>query len=363
MNDAALLDLDALIATARERNASDILLTTDEKPRLRIDGNWTSTGHHPLESAAVEHAIITITQRARPDQPVPERIPNDDDLGFEATCRTRLRVNVFRHRNRPGIALRLIPDTLPDSKELGLPANLMQHARAPRGLILVAGGTGHGKSTTLAKIVEYINQHQARHIVTIEDPIEFVHENSAGVVHQRQIGLDTRDYATGLRAALRQSPDVILIGELRDAEAISVAITAAETGHLVLGTIHTRSSADTIDRVIDSYPAHQQPQIRNQLSDALRVILTQVLLPRIGGGRVLAYELLVMTPAVANSIREGRPSAVNNAIHSGREAGMLTLEASLANLCRRRLITVEQALTAARSRENLQEHLNAHAIA
>lgn len=357
------LDIDALVAHARTNRASDLLLTTDEPPRHRVDGDWAVIEHEPLRTAAVENTIRHLTHRARPDAPPPERIPADDDLAFEATCGTRLRVNVFRHRGRPGIALRLIPDTLPPSNELGLPPSLMQHARAARGLILVAGATGHGKSTTLAKIVEYINHNQPRHIVTIEDPIEFVHDNAVGVVHQRQIGLDTSDYATGLRAALRQSPDVILIGELRDPAAISVAITAAETGHLVLGTIHTRSSADTIDRIIDAYPAYQQHQIRNQLSDALRVILTQVLLPKIGGGRALAYELMVMTPAVANAVREGKPSAVNNAIHSGRDNGMLTLEASLAELHRKRLITMEHALTAARSRENLHEHLTQRARA
>ena len=359
MNDPSPLDLDDLVAGARERKASDILITANEPPRLRVDGDWVTTPHERLSTDAVEALIHQITRRARPDRPPPERIPNDDDLAFEAACSTRLRVNVFRHRGRPGIALRLIPDTLPEFEELGLPPALLQHARAPRGLVLVAGGTGHGKSTTLAKIVQAINNSQKKHVVTIEDPIEFVHENAVGVVHQRQIGLDTSDYATGLRAALRQSPDVILIGELRDAEAIAVAITAAETGHLVLGTIHTRSSADTIDRIIDSYPAHQQAQVRNQLSDALRLVLTQVLLPRIGGGRVLAYELLVMTPAVANSIREGRPSAVNNAIHGGRDAGMVTLEASLAGLVQKRQVTLEHALNAARNRETLQDLLRA----
>lgn len=322
------MDLLNIITVGRERNASDIHFTNKRPPLIRIDGNLQPVGEVPLGSSDLEQVARELTGH-RYDEFM-ER--GELDFTYQAP-NARLRVNVFRQRGIPAAALRLIPDEIPTYEQLDLPAVVEDFAKMLQGLVLFTGPTGSGKSTTMAALINDINSTRAGHIITLEDPIEYVHQHKKSVVNQREVGEDTSSFSNALRAALRQDPDVILVGELRDLETISTAVTAAETGHLVLSTLHTSTAAGAVDRIIDVFPAHQQQQIRVQLADTLRGVVAQRLLPkRSESGRAVACEVLIGTSAVKNLIREGKLHQIPTQMETGSKYGMQTFEQALKRL-------------------------------
>jgi twitching motility protein PilT len=274
------------------------------------------------------------------------------DFSFEIDGVARFRANVFTQRKGIAAAFRMIPNNVTTLDELGAPASFKDIIDAPRGLVLVTGPTGSGKSTTLAAMVNHINQTRSQHILTIEDPIEFIHDNQKSLVSQREVHRDTRSFSAALRSALREDPDVILVGEMRDLETIRLAMTAAETGHLVLGTLHTTSAPKTIDRIIDVFPGDDKPMIRSMLSESLRAVISQTLLKRIGGGRIAAHEIMVSTPAIKNLIREDKVAQMYSAIQTGAEKGMQTLDQALKKLVSRGDIDAEEARRCAANKED-----------
>ncbi len=331
-----------LLRLAKEKNASDLVITTGVPPMLKIDGEFVATEHDkltPQDTRRMLYALMDEKQQRRFEE---ER---ELDFSFSLPKEGRFRVNVFMQRSSVAGVMRIVPELDKTFEELGLPKNIAELAMRPRGLFLVTGPTGSGKSTTLAAMVDYINQHRRSHIVTIEDPIEFFHPHKKSIVNQREVGQDTQDFARALRSVLRQAPDVILVGEMRDLETISMAITAAETGHLVLATLHTNSAPETIDRIVDAFPHAQQAQVKVQLSNNLVGVLTQQLLPRIDGrGRVLAYELMVATPAVRALVREGKTHQLTSVIQTGGQHGMITMDAHLAELYKKRIISYDTGI-------------------
>ena len=308
--------LEGPVAIARERRASDVLLSTGRTPRLRIDGRLEPLDV-PIDDAELAACVLGLGAST--------------DHGLELAG-TRLRINAFDHLGGFGVAARLIRDRVPTLAELALPPELLSVVDQRDGLVLACGPTGSGKSTTLAALVDQLDQRRAAHVITLEDPIEYRFEGRRCLIHQREVGVHVPSFAAGLRAALREAPDVILLGELRDRETIAAALTAAETGHLVLATLHAPNAAGAVDRVIDAFPEAQQRQIRWQLAAVLRTVITQYLLPRRDGGRAVAAEVVPVTTAVANIIRKGELHTLPTAIQSGREAGMIPLERSLARL-------------------------------
>lgn len=356
-HDKAAEQLHNLLAHARQQHASDLMLSVNQPAMLRRDGAW-HPHDKPLTNSNVNELAQVLIHTSNTDA-TPEDV-HDFDGAFKAADGSRVRVNIFRTEGELGIVLRLIPEELPTIRELGLPDALEKLVlNRNRGLILVTGATGQGKSTSIAALVNTLNEHKQLHIITLEDPIEYRHQNKRSIVHQRQIGIDTPTFHTGLRSALRQSPDVLVIGELRDHEAMSAALTAAETGHLVLGTLHTSGTEDTINRIIDSFPAEQHNQIRQQLSHNLTAITSQALIPQIGGGRVLAHELMINTPAISNLIRDQRTNQIPTAIQSGKAHGMNLFEQTLANLLITNRITHSNAYTYTRAKETLDALLEA----
>ncbi len=323
------VDVITLLHEAMDAAASDLLITVGLPPMLKRDGSWQASHHRVLTSRDTHRLVYTLMDA--PKQRVFEE-RRDLDFSFSLPGRGRFRVNAFQQRGSVGGVLRTIRDTILTFEQLGLPTAVADVARLPRGLVLVTGPTGSGKSTTLATMIDLINEESAKHIVTIEDPIEFFHPHKQSIVNQREIGEDTVGFHAALRSVLRQAPDVILVGEMRDYETIGAAVTAAETGHLVLGTLHTNTAAEAVDRIVDVFPEAQQGQVRVQLANNLQAILTQQLLPRSGGGVALAYEFLVVTPAVRNLIREGKAHQILSAIQTGGKRGMLSMDMSLARL-------------------------------
>jgi twitching motility protein PilT len=280
------------------------------------------------------------------------------DFSYSSPGRGRYRVNAYRQRGSLGMALRIIPHEIPSMQQLGLPPVLSDLARLPRGLILVTGPTGSGKSTTLATMIDQINKERKVHILTLEDPIEYLHSHKRSIVNQREIGSDSRSFTSALRGALREDPDVILVGEMRDLDTISIAITAAETGHLVLSTLHTLGSAKTIDRIIDVFPPHQQQQVRVQLSSVIQAVVSQQLLPKADGkGRVAAHEIMISTPAIRNLIREDKVHQIDTAIQTGGKFRMHTMDSSLVNLYNRGLISRDVALTQSINHEEMKKYI------
>jgi twitching motility protein PilT len=326
---------------AHEQHASDIHITVNSPAMFRINGNLKPVDSQPLTSSnTLEMAKELMTS----EQNEAFLISGDLDLAYGIPNLSRYRVNIFKQKGNVSLTIRLIPTKIPAMEELGLPAMAEEFAKKPQGLLLVTGPTGSGKSTTLAAIVDYINRTRGDHIITLEDPIEFVHPHKACIVNQREIGVDTESFTSGLRAALRQDPDVILVGEMRDLETISIAITAAETGHLVLGTLHTADAPQTIDRIIDVFPPEAQQQIRVQLASVLLGVMAQRLLPTIdGNGRVAAIEVLVNTPAIANLIRSEKVHQIRSVLQTGKAQGMQTMDMALRDLLQKRSITVEAA--------------------
>ena len=339
------MTFDQMISAAGARGASDIHLRADHVPLVRIDGeleSWTAVA--PINAAGLE-AIAT--RLLPPSHQEIFRTRMETDVAWQAPGVGRVRASVFRQRGTVAISMRLIPDQIPTLEALGLPPAVIQMAGESRGLILVTGTTGSGKSTTLAALVDLINRTRALHILTIEDPIEFAHKDLKAVITQREVGLDTPSYASGLRMALRQDPDVILIGEMRDTETIETALVAAETGHLVLSTLHTLDAPETINRIVSAFPAHQQAQIRHQLSRVIKAAVSQRLLPRADGrGRVLAAEVLTASALVRDCIADPeKTSGIATAIvQSGPQYGMQSFDQAILELCRQSLVTVEDAL-------------------
>jgi twitching motility protein PilT len=335
------VDIVDLLRLALERKASDLLLTVGLPPMLRIDGEWKATEYETLTPNMTRRLMYSMMDEKK--QRTYEET-KDLDFSFSLSGQGRFRVNCFQQRGSVGGVLRTIAEEVLSFEQLGLPKEVADIARRPRGLVLVTGPTGSGKSTTLSTMIDLINDEYPKHIVTIEDPIEFFHRHKTSVVNQREIGEDTRGFQAALRSVLRQAPDVILVGEMRDHETIGAAVTAAETGHLVMGTLHTNSAPEAIDRIIDVFPEAQQEQVRVQLANNLVAILTQQLLPRATGvGRALAYEFMVSTPAIANLIREGKTHQILSSIQTGGQLGMITMDACLADLHLKRVISYDMA--------------------
>ena len=335
------LRIELLLEDVIRKRASDLHLQLGLPPMLRIDGSLTPiSGFDPLNAEQLEHLIFAILDE---DQQQILLKDKEFDFSFAFGDLGRFRVNAFHERGNLAAALRLIPNEIKTITELGMPQVVSDFANYPRGLVLVTGPTGSGKSTTLAALIDKVNTEKSHHIITIEDPIEFTHKSKKSVVVQREVHYDTYSFSAALRSSLRQDPDVVLIGEMRDLETISAAITIAETGHLVFATLHTNSAAQSIDRMIDVFPPHQQPQIRAQLANILMGICSQRLVPAIGGGRVVAAEILVATPAVRNIIREGKSHQLDAVIQTGGDQGMQSMDKTLAEMVQSGMITTEQA--------------------
>ena len=333
--------IEILLDEVIKRKASDLHLQVGLPPMLRVDGSLIGVaGADPLTEETVETLVFAILDE---DQKQVLLKDKEFDFSFSYGELGRFRVNAFHERGNIAAALRLIPNEILTTDQLGLPAVMDKFSDYPRGLVLVTGPTGSGKSTTLASIIHKINAEKAVHILTIEDPIEFTHKSQKSVIAQREVHYDTYSFSAALRSALREDPDVVLIGEMRDLETIASAITIAETGHLVFATLHTNSASQSIDRMIDVFPPHQQPQIRAQLSNILMAIVSQRLVPAIGGGRIVAAEILIATPAVRNIIREGKSHQLEAVIQTGAEFGMQGMDRTLANLVHAGTITYEEA--------------------
>ncbi len=337
--------IDELLLEAIERGASDMHISANMPPVLRIDGVLVRMEYPALQAEAVEALLfpmLTNEQRRTLEQQW------ELDLSYGVKNLGRFRVNIYKDKGNYAAAFRTINQNVPTFESLGLPSIVRDVTERPRGLILVTGPTGSGKSTTLAAMIDHINQTRCEHILIVEDPIEFVHTSKASVIHQRELGQDTRSFANALKSALREDPDVIMVGELRDLETISLALTAAETGHLVFGTLHTSSASQTVDRIVDVFPEGQQMQIRIQLGSTLEAVFCQTLLPKVTNGqkkgRVMAQEIMVKTSAISNLIREGKTAQMYSAIQTGQALGMQTLESALANLVKRGLVDEEDAL-------------------
>ncbi len=349
------MDMESLLREAVARHASDLHVTVGVPPLIRINGALIKLDLPPLgvdDTAQLFEEIVAEDRRTQFNQ------NGEVDFSHTVFGLSRFRVNVFRQRGSIAIAIRIIPERVPSLQELKLPDVLRELARKPRGLVLVTGPTGSGKSTTMAAMIDQINHERACNILTLEDPIEYLHRHRNCIINQREIGSDTRTFANGLRAALREDPDVILVGEMRDMETMSIAVRAAETGHLVLATLHTSDAAQTVDRIIDVFPPYQHQQVRTQLSLALQGIVSQQLLPRKDGkGRIVAVETLVTTPAVRNLIREGKSHQLLSVIQTGAKFGMQSMDTALRDLCRAELIAEDEALMRSSDPDTLQRLL------
>jgi twitching motility protein PilT len=338
---AAQPRIEILLEEVIKKKASDLHIQVGLPPMLRVDGALLPvSGADVLSEEAVEALVFAILDE---DQKQILLKDKEFDFSFAFGDLGRFRVNAFHERGNMAAALRLIPNELLTIEQLGLPPIVNKFADYPRGLVLVTGPTGSGKSTTLAAIIHKINMERSAHIITIEDPIEFTHKSKKSVIVQREVHYDTYSFSAALRSSLREDPDVVLIGEMRDLETIAAAITIAETGHLVLATLHTNSAAQSVDRMIDVFPPHQQPQIRAQLSNILMAIASQRLIPAIGGGRIAAAEILVATPAVRNIIREGKSHQLEAVIQTGAEFGMQSMDKTLVNLIHSGTISYDEA--------------------
>jgi twitching motility protein PilT len=338
-----LMDIDTLLREMVGKKASDLHLRVASPPMLRIDGKLTPIPNYPAFTVKDSESILNSI--ASPENRKKFESDLELDIAYSASGVGRFRVNVLKQRGTLAFAIRLVPFVIPTIDKLNLPSIFKDLILKPRGLIVVTGPAGAGKSTTMAAMIDYLNETESRNIITIEDPIEYLHRNKKSIIAQRDLGEDTRSFDLALMHTLRQDPDVIYIGEMRDLTTISIAIRAAETGHLVLATLHTTDAAQTIDRMIDVFPSNQQGQIRTQLSQVLEAIVTQCLLPRIEGqGRVAAFEILVATPAVRNLIRQGKSHELPNVMHLSSKDGMQTLDQSLAKLVKNQQVSSEVAM-------------------
>jgi twitching motility protein PilT len=342
------MDISELLTFGVEQGASDLHLSAGVEPMIRVDGDMRRINLPVMDEKQVHTMIYDIMndlQRKDFEQTF------EADFSFEIPDLARFRVNAFNQSRGPGAVFRTIPSAIMSLAELGAPAIFQDICDTPRGLILVTGPTGSGKSTTLAGMMDYVNESNHGHILTIEDPIEFVHKPKKCLINQREVHRDTKSFAAALRSALREDPDIILVGEMRDAETIGLALTAAETGHLVFGTLHTSSAAKTVDRIIDVFPAGEKSMVRSMLSESLRAVICQTLLKKTGGGRIAAHEILLGTPAIRNLIREDKVAQMYSAIQTGGSHGMQTLDQSLKDLLDRGWITPSDARRKAVNRD------------
>lgn len=349
------LSVEEILSKAKESGASDVHITVGIPPKMRVNGKLiTMEGAKLLPADTMEIAIHVMNEKQR--QYFEEY--GEVDMSFAIAGEGRYRVNIYKQRGSIAMAFRLVDTDIPTPESLGVPESVVDLYQKKRGLVLVTGPTGSGKSTTLASIIDTINNHREAHVITLEDPIEYLHQHKKSIVNQREIGLDSNNYARALRAALREDPDVILVGEMRDFETISTAITAAETGHLVFSTLHTIGAASTVDRIIDVFPPHQQQQIRVQFANVLEAVVSQQLVPTVDGkGRVAAFEVLHNNTAVRNLIREGKTHQLTSIMQTNRKAGMLTMDDALAQLYMEMKIDREMALQFAQDPDSIKNKL------
>ncbi len=343
------MDITELLAFSAKQGASDLHLSAGLPPMIRVDGDVRRINLPALDDKQVReliYAIMNDKQRVEFEQAL------ETDFSFEVPGVARFRVNAFNQFRGPGAVFRTIPSKIQSMEELGMGDVFRRITDVARGLVLVTGPTSSGKSTTQAAMIDYLNNHRHYHILTIEDPIEFVHESRKCLINQREVHRDTRSFSTALRSALREDPDVILVGEMRDLETIRLALTAAETGHLVFGTLHTNSAAKTIDRVVDVFPGDEKSMVRSMLSESLQAVISQNLIKKIGGGRVAAYEIMLGTSAIRNLIREDKIAQMYSSIQTGASLGMQTLDMCLKDLVNKGLISREHAREKARSPDN-----------
>ncbi|UAA39786.1 type IV pilus twitching motility protein PilT [Paraneptunicella aestuarii] len=334
------MDITELLAFSVKNNASDLHLSAGLPPIIRVDGEMRKLNVPEMDHKQV-HALIYEIMNDRQRKEYEERL--ETDFSFEVKGLSRFRVNAFVQNRGAAAVLRTIPSKVLSLEELGAPDIFKTIINQPTGIVLVTGATGSGKSTTLAAMIDYVNSQKREHILTIEDPIEFVHENKLSLINQREVHRDTHSFNNALRSALREDPDVILVGELRDLETIRLAISAAETGHLVFGTLHTNSAPKTIDRIIDVFPAEEKAMVRSMLSESIRAVVSQTLLKRIGGGRVAAHEIMIGIPAIRNLIREDKVAQMYSVIQTGQQHGMQTMDQCLQKLVAQGLITPQDA--------------------
>lgn len=359
-----MIDTKRMLTAAMEAGASDVHLTVGIPPKMRINGNlapltvYDEDGNEftgrlmPPDTQAIAESIMSPKQLSLFEE------RGEYDMSYSIENLGRYRINVYKQRGSIAMALRLVGTMVPEASALGIPDNVMELAGHKRGLVLVTGPTGSGKSTTLASIIDKINHTREAHVITLEDPIEYLHRHDRSIVNQREIGLDSQSYANALRAALREDPDVILVGEMRDFETISVAITAAETGHLVLSTLHTIGAASTVDRIIDVFPADQQQQVRVQLANVLEAVVSQQLIPTADGrGRVAAFEVMTAIPAVRNQIREKKTHMLNNTMSTNSKLGMITMDESIIQLYRAGMINRDDAIQFAQDPDVIDKKL------
>lgn len=345
--------IEEILKTAKEMGASDVHITVGIPPKMRVNGKLIALEGYdkmlPPDTKEIAENIMSVKQKEIFEA------NGQHDMSFSIMGLGRFRLNVFSQRGSIAMAIRLVETTIPDAETLGIPPSVVNLYQRQRGLVLVTGPTGSGKSTTLASIIDMINNNREAHIITLEDPIEFLYQHNKSIVNQREVGLDSDNYANALRAALREDPDVILVGEMRDLETISTAITAAETGHLVLSTLHTIGAASTVDRIIDVFPPHQQQQIRIQLANVLEAVISQQLIPTVDGeSRVAAFEVMHVNSAVRNMIREGKTHQLITIMQTNRKLGMITMDEAIIDMCRAGKISREKAIQYAQDPDIMQ---------
>ncbi len=347
-------EMNELLELVFEQNASDLHLQVGQPPTLRLSGSMTPIDGPPLTPLDTEKLMLSIT----PDVHIQStKLNGGADFGFAYMDKARFRVSVLKSKGNYGMVLRQIPNRMFGLRDIGMPDKIRELLYRPRGLFLVTGPTGSGKSTTLASMINYVNENRDGHIITIEDPIEYYHPHKRCVVTQREVHVDVPSFSEAIRRALRQDPDIILVGEMRDLETIEAAISAAETGHLVFGTLHTNSAAKTVDRIVDAFPANMKDMIRTQLASSLIAVVSQVLCKKIGGGRIAGYEIMVNTSSIASLIRENKTFRINSDIQTGANLGMITMDTHLMNLVNRELVSPDEALEKAQDPVLMREKL------
>ena len=351
--------IDSLLRAMVQAGASDLHISSGEIARARIDGSMKQLSKNPIDLDTMRRLLKEI---APPGNWAEFTETNDTDFAYEIEDVARFRANYFRDMTGPGAVFRQIPSKILSAQQLGLPEAILKLCTLHKGLVLVTGPTGSGKSTTLAAMIDFINATRDDHIITVEDPVEFVHPNKRCLVNQREIGTHTNSFKSALRAALREDPDIILVGELRDKETVEIALEMAETGHLVFGTLHTTTAAKTVDRIVDQFSADQQEQIRSMMSTTLKGVVSQTLLKKIGGGRVAALEILLITNAVGNYIREGKTHQIPLAMQTGRKLGMQELNGALLDRVREGVVTPQEALSKAVDREPLMKEMQRYGL-
>src|SRR5277367_6442410 len=345
-------EMNELLELVFEQNASDLHLQVGQPPTLRLSGSMTPIDGPPLEPIDTEKLMLAIT----PDSHISNvKLNGGSDFGFAFLEKARFRVSVLKSKGNYGMVLRQIPNKMYSLREIGLPDKVRELLYRPRGLILVTGPTGSGKSTTLASMINYVNENRDGHIITIEDPIEYYHAHKRCVVTQREVHVDVPSFSEAIRRALRQDPDIILVGEMRDLETIEAAISAAETGHLVFGTLHTNSAAKTVDRIVDAFPATMKEMIRTQLSTSIVAVISQTLCKKNGGGRIAAYEIMVNTSSIASLIRDNKTFRISSDIQTGAQLGMITMDTHLMSLVNRELVSPDEALEKAQDSNLMRE--------